>query len=347
MCGIIGVTGEADAVPLLIGALHQLEYRGYDSAGIAVVVDDGGGATPSGGSGPPAAPTRWPSWPSWRPTPPGATGPPSGTPGGPPTAAPPRRTPTRTLDCTGRLAIVHNGIIENHAELRAELVAAGHTLTSATDTEVMAHLIEQEMAGGASLAEATRTMLRRLRGAFSIAVVCRRRARHHRRRPPPHAARARAARPRGPPGLGHPRPDRAHAPRLRVGRRRAGRPAAGLARGHHVGRHPGRAGAAHHHLGPRGGPEGRLRGLHVQGDAGAAACGGRHAARPAGARRASSCSTRCVSGSRTCAASTRCSSWRAGPATTPRWWPSTPLSTGSSCRSRSTSPASSATGTRS
>ena len=74
-------------------------------------------------------------------------------------------------DCTGRLAIIHNGIIENHAELRAELESAGHTLTSATDTEVMAHLIEQEMAGGASLAEATRSMLRRVRGAFSIAVV--------------------------------------------------------------------------------------------------------------------------------------------------------------------------------
>ena len=101
MCGIIGVTGEADAVPLLIGALHQLEYRGYDSAGIAIVVDDDGRATPSGGSGPPAAPTRWPSWPSWRPTPPGATGPPSGTPGGPPTAARPWRTPTRTPTAPG------------------------------------------------------------------------------------------------------------------------------------------------------------------------------------------------------------------------------------------------------
>ena len=58
-------------------------------------------------------------------------------------------------DCTGRLALIHNGIIENHAALRAELEAAGHTLTSATDTEVMAHLIEQGMADGASLADAT------------------------------------------------------------------------------------------------------------------------------------------------------------------------------------------------
>ncbi len=66
---------------------------------------------------------------------------------------------------------MHNGIIENHAELRAELEAAGHTITSGTDTEVMVHLVEQEMAGGAPLEDATRTMLRRVRGAFSIAVI--------------------------------------------------------------------------------------------------------------------------------------------------------------------------------
>ena len=75
------------------------------------------------------------------------------------------------LDCTGRLAIIHNGIIENHAELRVELEAAGHTITSGTDTEVMVHLVEAEVARGATLEEATRTMLRRVRGAFSIAVI--------------------------------------------------------------------------------------------------------------------------------------------------------------------------------
>ena len=147
MCGIIGVTGEADAVPLLLGALHQLEYRGYDSAGVAMVVDgDGRGpiwrARAAGGTNSVAklaelaadAPaghaaaighTRWATH-------------------GSPTA----ENAHPHIDCTGRLAIIHNGIIENHAELRAELVAAGHTLTSATDTEVMAHLIEQQMAGG-------------------------------------------------------------------------------------------------------------------------------------------------------------------------------------------------------
>ena len=64
MCGIIGVTGEADAVPLLLGALHQLEYRGYDSAGIAMVVEAPGTAPVLGGPGRPAARTRWPRWPS-------------------------------------------------------------------------------------------------------------------------------------------------------------------------------------------------------------------------------------------------------------------------------------------
>jgi glucosamine--fructose-6-phosphate aminotransferase (isomerizing) len=166
MCGIIGVTGEPDAVPLLLGALHQLEYRGYDSAGIAMVLDDGlwreraAGGTNSVavlGERSEGAPrghhaaighTRWATHGS--PTPENAH---------------------PHVDCTGRLAIVHNGIIENHTELQAALEADGHTFTSATDTEVMAHLIEAEIMGGASLAEATRVALGQVRGAFSIAVM--------------------------------------------------------------------------------------------------------------------------------------------------------------------------------
>ncbi|HEX4127790.1 MAG TPA: glutamine--fructose-6-phosphate transaminase (isomerizing) [Acidimicrobiales bacterium] len=175
MCGIIGVTGEADAIPILLGALHQLEYRGYDSAGVAMVVEGTDGTdtvwraraadgtssiaklrelTADAPTGHAAAVghTRW------------------ATHGGP-TA----ENAHPHVDCTGRLALIHNGIIENHAELRAELEAAGHTMVSATDTEVLAHLIEHEMAvghGDVSLAGATRTVLPRLRGSFSIAVVC-------------------------------------------------------------------------------------------------------------------------------------------------------------------------------
>src|SRR5580698_11257039 len=166
MCGIIGVTGESDALPLILGALHQLEYRGYDSAGVALVVDgeiwraraaDGTRSVAELATLTEVAPTghsaaightRWAT--HGHPTPENAH---------------------PHTDCTGRLAIIHNGIIENHAELRADLVADGHVMTSVTDTEVMAHLIERHMAAGLDLTEATRTMLRAVRGAFSIAVI--------------------------------------------------------------------------------------------------------------------------------------------------------------------------------
>src|SRR5581483_54995 len=166
MCGIIGVTGEPDALPLIIDALHRLEYRGYDSAGVAVVADDGiWRARAAEGThsvadlveltaeAPPThhaaiGHTRWAT--HGHPTPENAH---------------------PHVDCTGRVALIHNGIIENHHELRADLEADGHTLTSATDTEVMAHLIERHLAGGATLEEATRQMLGAVRGAFSIAVV--------------------------------------------------------------------------------------------------------------------------------------------------------------------------------
>jgi glutamine---fructose-6-phosphate transaminase (isomerizing) len=166
MCGIIGVTGEPDALPLILGALHQLEYRGYDSAGVALVVDgaiwraraaDGTHSVADLATLTAGAPrghsaaighTRWAT--HGHPTPENAH---------------------PHLDCTGRLALIHNGIIENHAQLRADLVAEGHVMTSATDTEVMAHLIERHLAAGHSLEEATRLMLRTVRGAFSIAVI--------------------------------------------------------------------------------------------------------------------------------------------------------------------------------
>jgi glucosamine--fructose-6-phosphate aminotransferase (isomerizing) len=166
MCGIIGITGSDDAARVVLSGLQILEYRGYDSAGIAVV-DGGGGevwlrrAAQRAGSlallepqltGAPAGTaighTRW------------------ATHGGPTEQnAHPHR------DCTGRIALVHNGIIENHRELAAHLVDAGHTFSSETDSEVVAHLVEEHLATGLSLFAAVRATVRQLVGDFAIAVV--------------------------------------------------------------------------------------------------------------------------------------------------------------------------------
>ncbi|MCU1493550.1 MAG: glucosamine/fructose-6-phosphate aminotransferase, isomerizing [Acidimicrobiaceae bacterium] len=168
MCGIIGVTGTPDACEVLLAGLELLEYRGYDSAGIVVADPEAGTlwraraaeragsiqrlrdrldevpATPGAGVGH----TRWATH-------------------GPPTDA----NAHPHIDCTGRVAIVHNGIIENYRDLAARLDATGHKRTSATDTEVLAHLIEDEVEAGASLGEAVRRCLRAVRGDFAIAAV--------------------------------------------------------------------------------------------------------------------------------------------------------------------------------
>ncbi len=279
MCGIIGVTGEPDALPMILEALHQLEYRGYDSAGVALVdageiwrvraadgtrsVAELAELTTTAPTGHAAAigHTRWATH-------------------GHPTA----ENAHPHLDCSGRLALIHNGIIENHAALRADLVAEGHVMASATDTEVMAHLIERHMATGLSLAEATRAALRIVRGAFSVAVI-------HADEPDTIVA-ARRLTPLVlglddgvaflasdiPALLGHTR-------RLFA---LADDEVAVLTPGAitvtTLGGDPVDPRAAHDQLGPRGGPEGRLRGLHVQGDARAARGGGQHAARPPGPR---------------------------------------------------------------
>ena len=166
MCGIIGVTGDAGALDVLLDGLRRLEYRGYDSAGVVLV----GGETlwreraaegthsvehlqkvalsAPGGLRTGIGHTRW------------------ATHGHPTTTnAHPH------LDCTGRVALVHNGIIENHGELATELTAAGHALVSDTDSEVVAHLVEEGLATGATLADAVRGALGRVRGAFALAVV--------------------------------------------------------------------------------------------------------------------------------------------------------------------------------
>ena len=165
MCGIIGVTGDEAALETIFDGLRRLEYRGYDSAGVALV--DGRGvwreraaqgthsvedlsarvaAAPSASTG--IGHTRWATH-----------------------GAPTVENAHPHVDCTGRLALVHNGIIENHAELAAPLAAAGHVFASETDTEVLAHLLEEEIAGGSTLAEAVCATLGRLRGAFSVVVL--------------------------------------------------------------------------------------------------------------------------------------------------------------------------------
>ena len=168
MCGIIGVTGVREPLGLLLDGLRALEYRGYDSAGVALVDADSGElwrlrAAERGRSidklaaavddaplraGAAIGHTRWATH-----------------------GAPTEANAHPHLDCGGGVAVVHNGIIENHRELAEELVAAGHELRSATDTEVLVHLVESEMADGAPLAEALRRCLARLRGDFAVALV--------------------------------------------------------------------------------------------------------------------------------------------------------------------------------
>ncbi len=168
MCGIIGVTGASDTLAAVLEGLELLEYRGYDSAGI-VGVDAAEGAlwrvraAGHGGSigrlrgevdGAPKGlraclgHTRWATH-----------------------GAPTEQNAHPHLDCSGRVAVVHNGIIENYRELADRLEEAGHTRASHTDTEVLAHLVETEVATGASLTEAVRRCLRAVRGDFAIALV--------------------------------------------------------------------------------------------------------------------------------------------------------------------------------
>jgi len=170
LCGIIGYTGPREALPVLVDGLSRLEYRGYDSAGIAVLGDGvlavekcegrlsrlvsrihGGGLPGRLGIGH----TRW------------------ATHGRPSDAnAHPHQ------DCHRELALVHNGIVENYLELKMDLERRGHSFTSETDTEVIAHLIEEKLRGSQGgldvLAAAVRATAAELQGAFALAVVWRR-----------------------------------------------------------------------------------------------------------------------------------------------------------------------------
>ncbi|HQE70315.1 MAG TPA: glutamine--fructose-6-phosphate aminotransferase, partial [Atopobiaceae bacterium] len=140
MCGIVGYTGTNQASPFLLKGLQTLEYRGYDSAGLEVLSPDGAlhgvkyagrvsalverckVANPVGTSG--IAHTRWATH-----------------------GAPNDKNAHPHRDCSERIAVTHNGIIENFRELKAQLMAAGHEFTSETDTEVIAHLVEDAWKG--------------------------------------------------------------------------------------------------------------------------------------------------------------------------------------------------------
>src|SRR3954453_2758587 len=167
MCGIVACRGHGHASDFLVKALHRLEYRGYDSAGIAVTGTDRddlrstrtvgrvaalesriAAERPSPGLGIGIGHTRW------------------ATHGG---VSEPNAHPHR--DCTGAVAVVHNGIIDNAAELEVELRGRGHVFTSQVDTEVVAHLVEESYAETGSLAAATQGVVRRLRGTWALAVT--------------------------------------------------------------------------------------------------------------------------------------------------------------------------------
>ncbi|MEU2062204.1 glutamine--fructose-6-phosphate transaminase (isomerizing) [Streptomyces sp. NPDC013455] len=164
MCGIVGYVGSQSALEVVMAGLKRLEYRGYDSAGVAVPADGGLAAAKKAGKL-----VNLEKELVERPLPTGTTG--IGhtrwaTHGGPTDAnAHPH------LDNAGRVAVVHNGIIENFAVLRAELAERGHELTSETDTEVVAHLLAEEFSSCADLAEAMRLVCRRLEGAFTLVAV--------------------------------------------------------------------------------------------------------------------------------------------------------------------------------
>ncbi|EST31353.1 glutamine amidotransferase [Streptomyces roseochromogenus subsp. oscitans DS 12.976] len=160
----MGYVGSQSALDVVMAGLKRLEYRGYDSAGVAVLADGGLASAKKAGKL-----VNLEKELVERPLPTGATG--IGhtrwaTHGGPTDGnAHPH------LDNAGRVAVVHNGIIENFAVLRTELAERGHELTSETDTEVVAHLLGEEFSATADLAEAMRLVCRRLEGAFTLVAV--------------------------------------------------------------------------------------------------------------------------------------------------------------------------------
>ncbi len=163
MCGIVGYVGPDEALPIVLEGLRRLEYRGYDSAGVAVVGDalsvrkragklseleaalgDGAMATGTTAMGH----TRWATH-----------------------GAPTDRNAHPHTDCSGTLAVIHNGIVENHHDVRASLEKLGHVFVSETDTECVAHLIEEKLGAGLRLPDAVRAAVAELDGAYALVVA--------------------------------------------------------------------------------------------------------------------------------------------------------------------------------
>lgn len=166
MCGIVGAVGDRNVCPILLEGLQRLEYRGYDSAGVGLLGEDGAGIqmrrqvgkvgelvaelgerSVRGRIG--IAHTRWA------------------------THGPPLEANAHPHQSNGRIAIVHNGIIENFEALRTELTKAGYAFASETDSEVLAHLIDFHLAQGGALLAAVRTAVKRLEGSYALAVLAR------------------------------------------------------------------------------------------------------------------------------------------------------------------------------
>ncbi|MFT9790342.1 glutamine--fructose-6-phosphate transaminase (isomerizing) [Streptomyces rhizosphaericola] len=164
MCGIVGYVGGQSAQDVVVAGLKRLEYRGYDSAGVAVLADGGLAAAKKAGKL-----VNLEKELGDRPLPAGRTG--IGHTRWATHGAPTDANAHPHLDNAGRVAVVHNGIIENFAALRRELTGRGHALESETDTEVVAHLLAEAFSAGGDLADAMRQVCQRLEGAFTLVAV--------------------------------------------------------------------------------------------------------------------------------------------------------------------------------
>ena len=164
MCGIVGYVGDRPAWPIVVEGLRRLEYRGYDSAGVAILEADGGmrvrktvgrvaglvddAPRPESRGSAGLGHTRWATH-----------------------GRPSEANAHPHTDCAGRIAVVHNGIVENYLELKADLQRRGHRFVSETDTEVISHLIEEGLNAGQTLPQAALGMAERVRGAQAVVAM--------------------------------------------------------------------------------------------------------------------------------------------------------------------------------